>query len=110
MIRCVYVAGPLTGGDMLDNVRNAVEAGDRLVKSGFAPLVPHLCVLAHWICPRPYESWMAQDLAWVGNADAVLRLPGESSGADREVAHARKNGIPVFDSVEALVNASNDAA
>ena len=32
--------------------------------------------------------------------DAVLRLPGESSGADNDVRLARARGIPVYASVE----------
>jgi ABC-type sugar transport system substrate-binding protein len=28
--------------------------------------------------------------------DALLRMPGESSGADAEIAHANANGIPVL--------------
>jgi hypothetical protein len=43
---------------------------------------------------------MLIDLAWVEVADAVLRIPGESSGAEREVAHALHHGKPVFTSVE----------
>jgi hypothetical protein len=30
------------------------------------------------------------------HCDAVLRLPGESTGADEDVAIARRRGIPVF--------------
>lgn len=32
-----------------------------------------------------------------------LRLPGESSGADREEEFARKLGIPVFYSISELI-------
>jgi hypothetical protein len=34
------------------------------------------------------------------HCDAVLRLPGESTGADRDVAIARERGLPVFTRVE----------
>jgi hypothetical protein len=30
------------------------------------------------------------------HCDAVLRLPGESTGADQDVAIARERGLPVF--------------
>ena len=33
---------------------------------------------------------------FVNVRNALLRLPGESSGSDREVAHAQDHGIPVF--------------
>jgi hypothetical protein len=42
------------------------------------------------------------DLNWLAKCDAVLRLPGASSGADREVEYAQKLGIPVFYSIEEI--------
>ena len=35
-----------------------------------------------------YETWMEYDLAWLGACEALLRLPGHSPGADREVRYA----------------------
>ncbi len=46
-----------------------------------------------------HTDWLAIDLKWVEVADAVLRLPGESKGADMETHHARLHGIPVFTDV-----------
>jgi hypothetical protein len=34
--------------------------------------------------------------------DAVLRLPGESTGADQDVAIARRRGIPVFHELDEI--------
>ncbi len=50
-----------------------------------------------------HKDWLDIDLAWVEVADVLLRLPGESSGADIEVECAKKNGIAVFDNVEHLI-------
>jgi len=36
------------------------------------------------------------------HCDAVLRLPGASTGADQDVAIARERGLPVYYSVEEL--------
>ena len=36
------------------------------------------------------------------HCDAVLRLPGASTGADQDVAIARERGIPVFHRVEEI--------
>ena len=38
----------------------------------------------------------------LAHCDAVLRLPGESTGADQDVAIARKRGLPVFTDVEEI--------
>lgn len=105
----VYVAGPYTA-DPETCTATAIEAGDQLLDAGYAPFVPH--VLHYWHTlhtERHYEDWMRIDLTWLRAADAVLRLPGESPGADQEVALARELGIPVVDSVEGVAGAVAEA-
>jgi hypothetical protein len=96
----VYVAGPISrfpaGGSQFDNVREGVLVGERLRAAGLAPLVPHLSALWQMLAPVPYEGWMSLDFAWIERCDALLRMPGDSPGADREVAHAEDIGVPVF--------------
>jgi hypothetical protein len=46
-----------------------------------------------------YEGLMQNDIAWVRVCDCVLRLPGFSAGAEREVLAAMQAGIPVFTSL-----------
>jgi hypothetical protein len=103
----IYVAGPYTRGDVCLNVRAAVHAADQLLTLGYAPLVPHLTHLWHTISPHDYEEWLTLDLAWLAVCDAVLRLPGDSPGADRECAEAVRLGIPVYHDLETLKNARN---
>ena len=98
----IYVAGPYTKGDVAANVRAAIEVANELADLGYAPYVPHLTHFWHMLCPRPYEEWVALGIDWVRACDAVLRLPGESAGADQEVAFAERNGIPVFNSIAAI--------
>lgn len=50
-----------------------------------------------------HADWIRIDLAYVEVAHALLRLPGESVGAELEVAHAIKHGVPVFHSIPELV-------
>jgi hypothetical protein len=102
----VYIAGPYTKGDVAQHVRNAVEAADKLLKAGHLPYVPHLTHFWHLLFPGPYEQWMALDLGWLSTCQALVRLPGESKGADIEVAEARRLGIPVFDSVATFLFAT----
>lgn len=92
----VYVAGPYTSGGEAANVRIALDMGDRILALGGVPFVPHLFHLWDLNAPKPYEAWMEICLAWVTKCDALVRLPGESAGADREVARARELGLPVF--------------
>jgi hypothetical protein len=60
--------------------------------------------------PRPYEFWLELDNQFLPCCAAVLRLPGESSGADKEVELARKLGIPAFTSIDAVAQYFRDRA
>jgi hypothetical protein len=96
----IYIAGPYTKGDVVLNVRSAVHAAAEVYANGHEYYIPHLSHLEHAILPRPYEYWLKHDMAWLEVCDAVLRLPGESKGADAEVARAIELGIPVYYSIE----------
>jgi hypothetical protein len=85
------------------NVRNAYAAANQLADEGFAPFVPHHTHFWHLLFPRPYAEWLRLDLAFLDCCDAVLRLPGPSNGADREVDAAKALGIPVFTEISALL-------
>lgn len=102
----VYIAGPYTKGDVAVNVRNAMEATHQLMDAGHAPFCPHLTHYLHIHRPRPVEDWYKLDLAYLPACDALIRLPGESRGADNEVAAARDLGIPIFDSVKGFLKLS----
>lgn len=98
----VYIASPYTLGDVAVNVKRQLDCVDELMNEGFAPFAPLYSHFQHMAHPRPYEDWIKVDLEWVGVCDCVLRLDGESSGADGEVKHAQGMGIPVFYSLEEL--------
>ncbi|HET8892100.1 MAG TPA: DUF1937 family protein [Candidatus Angelobacter sp.] len=110
MIGRIYVAGPYTKGDVAVNVRNAYQAANRLADLGFAPFVPHGTHFWHMLFPRPYEFWLDLDNQFLPCCEAVLRLPGESSGADKEVQLARTLGKPVFTDIDSLVKYFEDQA
>jgi hypothetical protein len=103
----VYVAGPISCGDLKTNVSRAFAVGRQLVQAGFSVFMPH------WSCfdddlklsieannsGVTYSEWMEVALAMVERSDAVLRLPGKSRGADVEVKFAGACMIPVFFSI-----------
>lgn len=99
----IYIAGPYTKGDVVMNVRAAVEAAEEVIKIGYMPYVPHLSHLWHCMSPHDIDYWYRLDNEWLKRCDALVRLPGESSGADAEVRLADSLGIPVFDSVNDLM-------
>lgn len=96
----IYIAGPYTKGDVAVNVKNALDAANRLADLGFAPFVPHLNHFWHMIHPREYEFWTKLDLEFLPVCNGLLRLPGESAGADEEVRIAREQGIQVFTAID----------
>lgn len=100
----VYVAGPITHGDTLRNVHRAEEMGRDLFLAGFAPFVPHFD--KGLLLPEneeTYEKLLRWDFAWISVSDAVLRLPGYSPGADRELQFAASLGLPIFYHFKELV-------
>jgi hypothetical protein len=92
----VYLAGPYTHPDPVANTRRMIKIADALLRLPVTPLVPHLSLLWHLVRPRSYQFWLEYDLQLVARADAVLRVPGRSEGADAEVTHARQLHIPVL--------------
>lgn len=98
----VYIASPYTLGDVAVNVKRQIDCADELMNIGFLPFAPLYSHFQHMIHPRPYEDWIQIDLEWVEVCDCVLRLEGESHGADGEVLYAKQLGKPVFKSIEKL--------
>ena len=105
-MKMIYIASPYTKGDTADNVRVQMDAFHQLAKAGFcsyAPLISHYQQIYR---PLDYETWLSMDLEIVSRCDAVLRLPGDSSGADREVEHAHQCGKPVYFSIMRLLDSA----
>jgi hypothetical protein len=92
----VYVAGPYSKGDTAMNVREAIITGNNLRALGFTPFIPHFTFFWHLLVPHEIDYWYAYDMEWLEQCDAVFRLPGESTGADAEVARAVELGLPVI--------------
>ena len=99
----IYIAGPYTIGDVGRNVANAVDVMHYLLDFGFIPYCPHLAHLAHLLNYRSYEDWLGLGMAWIKRCDALLRIEGESRGADAEVEFAESLGIPIYYDLSALV-------
>ena len=91
----VYIAGPYSKPDPVENMHRAIKIADGLLDV-CVPFIPHLTGTWHMVSPKPYPEWLALDLAYLERCDAVYRFPGESSGADGEVEEAKRLGIPVF--------------
>jgi hypothetical protein len=112
-----YIAGPIRKGDLATNIKRATDIACAFAKLGYAIMVPQLSC---WFdatfdkydgdFPRAEgrlnaSEWIAIDLAWVEVSDVLIRITGDSEGADQEVLHAEHCGIPWF-----CVNSVEDVA
>lgn len=93
--KLVYIACPYTLGDVAVNVHNAIQAANKGVELGAIPYIPIWTHFWHLVTPKPWEFWIEMDEYFVSLADIIWRLPGESKGADLEVAQALNEGKAV---------------
>lgn len=108
----ILIAGPYrsgTGGDpqaMAANLARLEDAAWPVFAAG------HLPAIGEWIALPVLRSAgagpadpLADDVLYptadrlLAHCDAVLRLPGDSTGADQDVATARRRGLPVYHDV-----------
>ena len=103
-----YISGPLSTGTeglmarRLANVGAFIDAHRVLMHHGYAVINPGL---THFVDPGDsfgHDAWIEADLALVAKAEVVVRLPGESVGADIECEFARDRGMPVLSMEELL--------
>jgi hypothetical protein len=103
-MKFVYISAPYNKNIM--NVLMAVDVAEKIQTKipDVAVFLPHL--FHHWATYYPDHTekfWLDLDLAWLTKCDAVYRVSGLSEGADIEVARAKKLGIPVFMSMDELM-------
>lgn len=109
----ILIAGPYrsgTGGDparMAANLSALEEAAWPLFRAGHVPMI------GEWVALPVLRSAgagiddpLAEQVLYptaarlLSRCDAVLRLPGESTGADQDVAIARERGLPVYHHIQ----------
>jgi hypothetical protein len=109
----ILIAGPYrsgTGGDPAAIARNL----ERL-ESAAAPIhrLGHVPMIGEWVALPTLRGLDASESAdndvmyetaarLLQHCDAVLRLPGDSAGADNDVVIARERGLPVYLSIEEI--------
>ena len=99
----VFISGPYSTGDQVENMRAALGAAEKCMKVGIVPFVPHLRGFWHFVYPHSYEEWLEYDLEWLISCDILWRLPGASKGADQEVAWANLNEVSVCIGFEQVI-------
>ncbi|MET9708432.1 DUF4406 domain-containing protein [Streptomyces griseus] len=105
----ILIAGPYRSGANGDP--QAMAANLARLESAAWPVFAagHLPVIGEWIALPVLRSAgagptdpLADQVLYptaerlLARCDAVLRLPGDSAGADKDVALARRRGLPVY--------------
>lgn len=109
-----YIAGPISNGAtatrevMADNMLKGIVFANRMWDLGYVPFCPQLSVAWHNVCPRDYNDWIEYDKSWLECCDVLIRMPGESKGADLEVAYAKELGLPILTTEEEIKEYMDD--
>ena len=109
----ILIAGPYrsgTGDDpaaMAANLARLEEAAWPIFAAGHVPMIGEWVALpvlrsagADVFDPLAEQVMYPTAQRLLEHCDAVLRLPGASTGADQDVAIARHRGLPVYHRVE----------
>jgi len=101
----VYIAGPYSADnitDCLENMRNGMRMGVKVLLAGFAPWVPWHD-FHHHLMLRDGESLSINDyynfsIEWLKVSDCMLVLPGweNSKGTLAEIEIANRLNIPIY--------------
>ena len=115
----ILIAGPYksgTGGDpaaMAANLKKLEAAAWPVFEAGHVPMIGEWVALPvlHSAGATVHDP-LAEDVLYptaqrlLQHCDAVLRLRGESAGADLDVATAERLGLPVYHDVAEIPRAS----
>ncbi len=106
----ILIAGPYrsgTGDDpvkMAENLRRLEQASWPIFQLGHVPMIGEWVALPIWntaggqsVGDSLYDQILHPTAGrLIERCDAILRLPGESKGADNDVRLAHERGIPVY--------------
>ncbi len=107
MKKLIYIASPYTAGNQEENVLRQIKAANKIIDAGHIPIWPLSSHYLHLEQPRPYDDWLDIDIELLSSCDALVRLPGNSNGADIEVNAAAGN-MHVFYGMKSLTDNIND--
>lgn len=102
-MKTIFISSPYTKGDQIFNVHRQMVVADILLENGFCPMIPLLNHFWETVSKHDYESYLKMDFEMIKRCDAILRLNGESIGADHEVEFARQCNKQIFNSVKEVL-------
>ena len=117
----ILIAGPYrsgTGGDpalIAENLERLEEAAAPIHRLGHVPMIGEwvaLPILRGMDERESVDGDVMYETAYrlLQHCDAVLRLPGESAGADKDEEIALERGLPVYRSLDEIPARENGLA
>jgi hypothetical protein len=118
----ILIAGPYRSGTsddptrMAENLERLEQVAWPIFQAGHIPMIGEwvaLPVLRSAGADGPLDP-LAEQVMYptaerlLQHCDGVLRLPGESRGADQDVAIAESRGIPVYNQLDQIPGISSD--
>jgi hypothetical protein len=112
----ILIAGPYrsgTGDDpakMAENLRRLEQASWPIFAAGHVPMIGEWVALPIWqvaggqsVGDALYDQILHPTAGrLIERCDAILRLPGDSKGADNDVKLAYERGIPVYYGIDEI--------
>ena len=106
----ILIAGPYRSGTnddpqkMAENLRRLEQASWPIFQAGHLPMIGEWVALPIWnvaggttVGDALYDQILHPTAGrLIERCDAILRLPGDSKGADNDVRLAHERGIPVY--------------
>ncbi|MDU7371220.1 MAG: DUF4406 domain-containing protein [Klebsiella michiganensis] len=95
----ILIAGPVRSGthnraELIDaNLNNMAQVALRVYQKG------HIPVVGEWLSEE-YLYPVAHRV--ISRCDAILRMPGESRGADLDIEEGKKRGLSIYYSLEEI--------
>jgi hypothetical protein len=112
----ILIAGPYRSGTaddpqkMADNVKRLETVSYPIFKAGHVPMIGEWVALPIWynaggktVGDNLYDEIFHPTAGrLIERCDAILRLEGESKGADNDVRLAKERGIPVYYQIDEI--------
>lgn len=108
----IYVAGCYSSDNVLgvfENMRKGMRLSVKTLLAGFAPFCPwldyHFSLMLRGTEKITVADYYEYSMSWLYVSDAMLLVPGweKSVGTSKELTLASEVGIPVFYTLEELV-------
>jgi hypothetical protein len=110
----IYIAGAYSADNVMDvltNMRKGMRLSTEAFLAGFAVFCPWLDHQFVWQLREgetlTIDNFYQYSLTWLSVSDAILLVPGyeNSYGTQKELEKAKELGIPVFHTLQQLIDA-----